>query len=120
MRGVDILLAVPALIVALAVIAVLGPGVLNITLAIGLRSIPIYARIVRAEVIGLTARDFIQERPGAGRPARAHPLAAPPAEPGRLGRRHLRPAHGDRHPDRRVAHVPPGSACRPARRSGAP
>ena len=40
MRSIDILLAVPALIVALAVIAVIGPGTLNITLAIGLRSIP--------------------------------------------------------------------------------
>jgi peptide/nickel transport system permease protein len=79
MRGVDILLAVPALIVALAVIAVLGPGVLNITLAIGLRSIPIYARIVRAEVIGLTARDFIQGARALG------------ARPGRILWRHLLP-----------------------------
>ena len=79
MRGVDILLAVPALIVALAVIAVLGPGVLNITLAIGLRSVPIYARIVRAEVIGLTARDFIQGARALG------------ARPGRILWRHLLP-----------------------------
>jgi peptide/nickel transport system permease protein len=79
MRGVDILLAVPALIVALAVIAVLGPGVLNITLAIGLRSIPIYARIVRAEVIGLMARDFIQGARALG------------ARPGRILWRHLLP-----------------------------
>ena len=79
MRGVDILLAVPALIVALAVIAVIGPGALNITLAIGLRSIPIYARIVRAEVIGLTARDFIQGARALG------------ARPGRILWRHLLP-----------------------------
>jgi peptide/nickel transport system permease protein len=79
MRGVDILLAVPALVVALAVIAVIGPGALNITLAIGLRSIPIYARIVRAEVIGLMARDFIQGARALG------------ARPGRILWRHLLP-----------------------------
>ena len=71
MRAVDILLAVPALIVALAVIAVIGPGALNITFAIGLRSIPIYARIARAEVIGLMTRDFVQSARALGaRPAR--------------------------------------------------
>jgi ABC-type dipeptide/oligopeptide/nickel transport system permease subunit len=79
MRAVDIVLAVPALIVALAVIAVLGPGVINITVAIGLRSIPIYARIARAEVIGLMARDFVQSARALG------------ARPGRILWRHLLP-----------------------------
>lgn len=79
MRGVDIILAVPALIVALAVIAVIGPGVLNITLAVGLRSVPIYARVARAEVIGLMARDFVQSARALG------------ARPGRILWRHLLP-----------------------------
>jgi ABC-type dipeptide/oligopeptide/nickel transport system permease subunit len=79
MRAVDIVLAVPALIVALAVIAVIGPGVINITVAIGLRSIPIYARIARAEVIGLMARDFVQSARALG------------ARPGRILWRHLLP-----------------------------
>jgi peptide/nickel transport system permease protein len=71
MRAVDILLAVPALIMALAVIAVIGPGVVNITVAVGLRSVPIYARIARAEVMGLMARDFIQSARALGaRPVR--------------------------------------------------
>jgi peptide/nickel transport system permease protein len=79
MRAVDILLAVPALIMALAVIAVIGPGVVNITVAVGLRSVPIYARIARAEVVGLMARDFVQS---------ARALGAPPA---RILWRHLLP-----------------------------
>jgi len=79
MRSIDILLAVPALIVALAVIAVIGPGALNITLAIGLRSIPIYARVVRAEVLGLMTRDFVQGARALG------------ARPGRIVCRHLVP-----------------------------
>ena len=71
MRGVDVLLAVPALILALAVIAVVGPGVLNITLAVGIRSVPIYARIARADVVGLMARDFVQAARALGaRPVR--------------------------------------------------
>ena len=71
MRAVDILLAVPALIMALAVIAVIGPGVINITVAVGLRSVPIYARIARADVVGLMARDFVQSARALGaRPVR--------------------------------------------------
>lgn len=79
MRSIDILLAVPALIVALAVIAVIGPGVVNITLAIGLRSVPIYARVVRAEVLGLMTRDFVQGARALG------------ARPARIWARHLLP-----------------------------
>ncbi len=71
MRAVDILLALPALILALAVIAVIGPGVVNITLAVGLRSVPIYARLARAEVVALMTRDFVQSARALGaRPAR--------------------------------------------------
>src|SRR5262249_34629769 len=79
MRAVDIVLAVPALIVALAVIAVIGPGVLNITIAVGLRSVPIYARVARADVIALMARDFVQSARALG------------ARPGRILWRHLLP-----------------------------
>ena len=71
MRAVDILLAVPALILALAVIAVIGPGVVNITLAVGLRSVPIYARIARADVLALMVQDFVQGARALGaRPSR--------------------------------------------------
>jgi ABC-type dipeptide/oligopeptide/nickel transport system permease subunit len=71
MRAVDVLLALPALILALAVIAVIGPGVLNITVAIGLRSVPIYARLARAEVVALMTRDFVQSARALGaRPVR--------------------------------------------------
>jgi ABC-type dipeptide/oligopeptide/nickel transport system permease subunit len=79
MRSVDVLLAVPALILALAVIAVIGPGALNITVAVGLRSVPIYARIARAEVLALMTREFVQG---------ARALGAGPA---RLLCRHLLP-----------------------------
>jgi peptide/nickel transport system permease protein len=60
MRVVDVLLSLPALILAMAVIAILGPGVLNIIVAIGVRAVPIYARIARAEVMVVTRRDFVQ------------------------------------------------------------
>src|SRR5262249_36639338 len=62
-----------------AVIAVIGPGVLNITIAVGLRSVPIYARVARADVIALMARDFVQSARALG------------ARPGRILWRHLLP-----------------------------
>lgn len=59
MRLVDVLLALPALILAMAVIAILGPGLLNIIFAIGFRAIPVYARIARAEVLVVSQREFV-------------------------------------------------------------
>lgn len=79
MRTVDIVLALPALILALAVIAVIGPGVVNITVAVGLRSVPIYARLARAEVVALMTRDFVQSARALG------------ARPGRVLWRHVLP-----------------------------
>src|SRR3989338_8288304 len=48
MRLVDVLLAFPSLLLSIAIVSVLGQGLINALLAIGLVSIPVYARIVRA------------------------------------------------------------------------
>lgn len=55
MRFMDILLVFPSLILAIAIVTLLGPGMLNAMIAIGIVAIPIYARIMRASV--LTVRD---------------------------------------------------------------
>ena len=49
----DILLAFPGILLALAIVAVLGPGLLNAMLAVGLSSIPIFARLIRAQFLAL-------------------------------------------------------------------
>jgi ABC-type dipeptide/oligopeptide/nickel transport system permease subunit len=59
MRLMDILLAFPSLLLAIAIVAVLGPGLWNALLAISFVSIPVYARIVRASVLQVKEMDFV-------------------------------------------------------------
>jgi len=59
MRVMDILLAFPSLLLSIAIVAVLGPGLINALLAIAFVSIPVYARIVRASVLQVKEQDFV-------------------------------------------------------------
>jgi len=59
MRFMDVLLAFPSLLLAIAIVTALGPNLTNALLAIGIVSIPIYARIVRASVLDTKERDFV-------------------------------------------------------------
>jgi ABC-type dipeptide/oligopeptide/nickel transport system permease subunit len=60
MTLVDIMLAFPQLILAFAMVAVLGPGIANIVLVLGITGWERYARVVRAEVLALREREFVQ------------------------------------------------------------
>jgi peptide/nickel transport system permease protein len=60
MRVVDVLLAFPSLLLALAIVAVLGPGLTSVTLAVGLAGIPRFARVVRAGAARVRAEPFIE------------------------------------------------------------
>ncbi|WP_273689315.1 ABC transporter permease [Ketogulonicigenium vulgare] len=59
MAVTDIFLSLPRLILALAFVAALGPGIQNAVIAIAITSWPVYARIARAEAITLRGADFI-------------------------------------------------------------
>ncbi|MBI3286693.1 MAG: ABC transporter permease [Chloroflexi bacterium] len=59
MRVMDVLLAFPALLLAIAIVAVLGPGLINALLAIGIVSIPVYARVMRASVLSVKEMEFV-------------------------------------------------------------
>ena len=59
MRVMDVLLAFPSLLLSIAIVAVLGPGLINALLAIAIVSIPVYARIVRASVLQVKEQDFV-------------------------------------------------------------
>jgi len=59
MRVMDVLLAFPSLLLSIAIVAVLGPGLINALLAIAFVSIPVYARIVRASVLQVKEQDFV-------------------------------------------------------------
>lgn len=60
MRLMDMMFAFPAIILALAIIAVLGPSLVNAMIAIGVMQIPLFARLVRANTLTLKHQDFVQ------------------------------------------------------------
>lgn len=79
MRLTDIFLAFPALILAMAISAALGPSLTNVMIAVAAVSWPTYARLMRAQVLSLKGLDFVDAARALG------------ARQGRLARRHLLP-----------------------------
>lgn len=59
MRIMDVMLAFPSLILAIAVVSVLGPGLINALLAISIVFIPAYARVARSGVLAVREEDFV-------------------------------------------------------------
>ncbi len=59
MRLVDIMLAMPSLLLAIAIVAVLGPSIVNAALAISIVSLPHYVRLTRAAAIAEMSRDYV-------------------------------------------------------------
>lgn len=80
MRVMDVLLAFPSLLLALAVVGALGPGLENAVIAVAVVGVPGYARIVRSVVIGAREEEYVQAARSLG------------ASDGRLLLRHLFPS----------------------------
>src|SRR5262249_53900509 len=59
MRLVDALLAFPGLLLALVVIAALGPGLVNVMIAVGVSSVPLYARLVRGSTLSIREQEYV-------------------------------------------------------------
>jgi peptide/nickel transport system permease protein len=59
-RFIDVMLAFPELILALAIVAVLGSGLTNVMIAIGIGSIPVYARVMRGQVLALRNEQYVE------------------------------------------------------------
>ena len=60
MRFMDVFLAIPAMLLAICIVAALGGGLVNLLLANGIAQVPRYARIVRASVMGLKNSEFVE------------------------------------------------------------
>jgi ABC-type dipeptide/oligopeptide/nickel transport system permease subunit len=60
MRGMDILLAFPGVLLAIAVMAALGPSLPNVMIAVGIRSVPSFARLTRGMVLSLKELEYVQ------------------------------------------------------------
>jgi peptide/nickel transport system permease protein len=59
MRWMDVMLAFPTILLALAVITILGPGVVNVMIAVGISSIPFYTRVVRSSVLSVKHTEYV-------------------------------------------------------------
>ncbi|MES2959396.1 MAG: ABC transporter permease subunit [Pseudomonadota bacterium] len=69
MRAMDIILTLPSLLLAIVIVAILGPGMMNAMLAVAVVVLPHYVRITRAAVITETSKDYVTAArvAGAGR-----------------------------------------------------
>ncbi|MGQ0548745.1 MAG: ABC transporter permease [Armatimonadota bacterium] len=79
MRTVDVLMAFPLILLAIAIVAFLGAGLFNLMLAVGISSVPPFARLVRGEVLAQRSRDYVEAARALG------------AAHGRVMRRHILP-----------------------------
>ncbi len=70
MRAMDILLAFPTILLAIAIVAMRGPGIFNTMLAVGVVAVPAYARITRSSAIALREQDFVLAARAVGVPER--------------------------------------------------
>jgi len=59
MRGVDMLMAFPYILLALAIVAALGPGLMNALIAVAAVNVPFFARNIRGVTVGLAGREFV-------------------------------------------------------------
>ena len=69
MRLVDIMLAFPGILLAIAIVAVLGPGIDNVMIAVGIEAIPVYVRTVRASTLSVKQNEFVLAAHAIGTPA---------------------------------------------------
>ncbi len=68
MRCVDILLAFPWLLLAIGIVAILGPGINNVIIAVTIIYIPAFARIVRSSVLSIKEREYVEAARAIGQP----------------------------------------------------
>jgi peptide/nickel transport system permease protein len=66
-RLVDTLLAFPGILLAIVLVATFGSGLTNVMIAVGIASIPIYARLVRGSVLSVKNREFVEAAGALGR-----------------------------------------------------
>ncbi|TMV90096.1 dipeptide/oligopeptide/nickel ABC transporter permease/ATP-binding protein [Thioclava sp. BHET1] len=66
MRGVDMLMAFPYILLALAIVAALGPGLVNALIAVSVVNIPFFARNIRGITVGLAHKEFVDAAKLAG------------------------------------------------------
>jgi peptide/nickel transport system permease protein len=70
MRCMDVMLSIPGFLMAIAIVAMLGPGLVEIMIAVGVTQIPIFARLLRGSVLAQRENDFVLAARAVGVPKR--------------------------------------------------
>ena len=70
MRAMDVMLAIPGLLLAIGIVAALGPGIFQIMIAVGVTNIPIFARLLRGSILAQRENDFVLAARSVGVPRR--------------------------------------------------
>lgn len=60
MRAIDILLAFPTILLAIAIVTIVGPNLQNAMLAVGIASVPLFARLIRASVLAVKQQAYVE------------------------------------------------------------
>ena len=68
MRLIDVLLAFPWLLLAIGIMAILGPGIQNVVIAVAIVYIPAFARIVRGSVLSIKEKEYVEAARAMGQP----------------------------------------------------
>jgi peptide/nickel transport system permease protein len=71
MRITDVMLAIPGFLLAIGIVAMLGPGLFQIMIAVGVTQIPIFTRLMRGSILGQRDNDFVLAARSIGVPRRA-------------------------------------------------
>lgn len=66
MRIMDVFLAIPSILLAISIVAALGPGIFNLLLAMSISQIPRFARIVRSSILTIKEQEFIEAAKACG------------------------------------------------------
>ena len=60
MRLMDVIMSIPSILLAISIVAALGPGLINLMIATGISYVPSYARIVRASILSIKDQEFVE------------------------------------------------------------
>jgi peptide/nickel transport system permease protein len=70
MRVMDVMLSIPGLLLAIGIVAMLGPGLVQIMIAVGVTNVPIFARLLRGSILAQRENDFVLAARSVGVPRR--------------------------------------------------
>jgi peptide/nickel transport system permease protein len=59
MRTMDVMLSFPAILLAIVIVTILGPGLVNVLIAVGIQSIPMFARMIRGSVLSVKENEYV-------------------------------------------------------------